>query len=64
MYRGPLNDANPHLITFYRWLQKGLTTDLKMKNNERLFYQHRSRFNELVATGGRTPPKVNRFGTT
>jgi DNA adenine methylase len=46
-----LNDANPHLINFYRWLQKGLTADLKMENNERLFYRHRTRFNELVAGG-------------
>ena len=46
-----LNDANPHLINFYRWLQKGLKTDLKMENNERLFYRQRTRFNELVADG-------------
>src|ERR1700730_5392458 len=39
-----LNDANPHLINFYRWLQKGLTANLKMENNERLFYRHRTRF--------------------
>jgi DNA adenine methylase len=49
--RALLNDANPHLINFYWWLQKGLRIDLKMENNERLFYQHRVRFNELVASG-------------
>jgi hypothetical protein len=49
--RALLNDANPHLINFYRWLQKGLKTDLKMENNERLFYRQRTRFNELVANG-------------
>src|ERR1700682_2310374 len=49
--RALLNDANPHLINFYRWLQKGLNTDLKMENNERLFYRQRTRFNELVAHG-------------
>ena len=49
--RALLNDANPHLINFYRWLQRGLTADLKMENNERLFYRHRTRFNELVADG-------------
>src|ERR1700682_6565026 len=27
--RALLNDANPHLINFYRWLQKGLKTDLE-----------------------------------
>src|ERR1700724_2791364 len=49
--RALLNDANPHLINFYRWLQQGLTTDLQMENNERLFYRQRSRFNELIANG-------------
>jgi DNA adenine methylase len=49
--RALLNDANPHLINFYRWLQKGLSTDLKMENNEQLFYRQRTRFNELVANG-------------
>jgi len=34
--RALLNDANPHHINFYRRLQRGLTTDLKMENNERL----------------------------
>jgi DNA adenine methylase len=47
--RALVNDANPHLINFYRWLQRGLNTDLRMENNERLFYRHRNRFNELVA---------------
>jgi DNA adenine methylase len=46
-----LNDANPHLIDFYRWLRKGLRIDLRMENNERLFYAHRDRFNALLASG-------------
>jgi DNA adenine methylase len=46
-----LNDANPHLINFYRWLQQGLRVDLTMENDETLFYQHRDRFNALLATG-------------
>jgi len=46
-----LNDANPHLINFYRWLQRGLRTDLAMQNSERLFYRHRNRFNALLAEG-------------
>src|SRR6266446_184352 len=31
--------------------EKGLKTDLRMENNERLFYRQRTRFNELVANG-------------
>ncbi|MQA30757.1 MAG: Dam family site-specific DNA-(adenine-N6)-methyltransferase [Luteitalea sp.] len=49
--RALLNDANPHLINFYRWLKRGLTTDIRMENNEKLFYRHRDRFNELVTHG-------------
>jgi DNA adenine methylase len=47
--RALLNDANPHLINFYHWLQRGLHVDLTMENNEDLFYKHRKRFNALLA---------------
>lgn len=46
-----LNDVNPHLISFYRWIQRGLRIDLQMENDERLFYAHRERFNSLLASG-------------
>ena len=46
-----LNDANPHLVNFYRWLQRGLRTDIEMANDETLFYRHRERFNALLASG-------------
>lgn len=49
--RALLNDANPHLINFYRWLQKGLRIDLRMENDEALFYRHRDRFNALLTSG-------------
>jgi DNA adenine methylase len=49
--RALLNDANPHLINFYRWLQRGLQVDLAMENREQLFYAHRRRFNQLLAEG-------------
>lgn len=49
--RAVLNDINPHLINFYRWLQRGLTIDLPMENAEALFYQYRERFNALLANG-------------
>lgn len=44
-----LNDANPHLINFYRHLQAGFQVTLEMENDSELFYQHRERFNELIA---------------
>src|SRR3977135_3547562 len=49
--RALLNDANPHLINFYRWLQKGLRVDLRMENDETQFYRHRERFNRLLVNG-------------
>ena len=49
--RALANDANPHLIHFYRWLQNGLKIDLPMENDEALFYRHRDRFNALLAAG-------------
>ena len=49
-----LNDSNPHLINFYRWLQKGLRVDLTMENDEALFYRLRNRFNALLGSGKST----------
>jgi DNA adenine methylase len=48
--RALLNDANPHLINFYWWLARGLKIDMPMQNEERQFYSHRDRFNELLRT--------------
>ena len=46
-----LNDANPHLVNFYTWLQRGLQIRIPMENDESLFYRHRDRFNDLLASG-------------
>jgi len=43
-----LNDVNPHLINFYLQVKRGLKLDIEMRNNERLFYRHRDRFNQLI----------------
>jgi DNA adenine methylase len=43
-----LNDINPHLINFYRHLQNGLKMRVSMRNDEKLFYRHRERFNRLI----------------
>jgi DNA adenine methylase len=52
--RALINDINPHVINFYRWLKRGLTTSLVMTNNEREYYAHRERFNQLLANGKTT----------
>ncbi len=49
--RAWLNDLNPHLINFYRWLQRGLRIDIPLANDSDLFYAHRARFNALLEDG-------------
>ena len=49
--RALLNDANPHLINFYRWLKKGLRVTIQTENDEALFYMQRERFNALLRAG-------------
>ena len=49
--RALLNDINPHVVNFYRWLKRGLTTSLVMTNNERQYYEHREHFNQLLRDG-------------
>jgi DNA adenine methylase len=49
--RALLNDSNPHLIAFYRWLKRGLAIDIPMRNNEQYYYRCRARFNTLLDEG-------------
>jgi DNA adenine methylase len=50
--RALLNDVNPHLVNFYRWLKRGFRADVEMRNNERHFYRARARFNALLRGDG------------
>jgi DNA adenine methylase len=43
-----LNDMNPHLINFYRWINIGLHPTIDMRNDKDLYYAHRERFNALI----------------
>jgi DNA adenine methylase len=49
--RALLNDVNPHLVAFYRALARGLEVTVRLDNDEKLFYAHRERFNELLRQG-------------
>ena len=49
--RALLNDANPHLINFYRWLQRGFVADIEMRNAEDFYNRQRRRFNALLRSG-------------
>ena len=46
-----LNDINPHLINFFRWVSKGLEIEIDMRNDKELYYAHRTRFNQLIEQG-------------
>lgn len=49
--RAMLNDVNSHVVNFYRWLKRGLKTDIVMRNDATIYYANRVRFNELLANG-------------
>lgn len=52
--RALLNDANPHLVAFYRWLQRGLdvrATGITFANERTVYAQNRTRFNDLIRQG-------------
>jgi DNA adenine methylase len=48
--RALLNDVNPHIVNFYRWLKRGLKTRVAMKNEAATYYANRVRFNELLSS--------------
>jgi DNA adenine methylase len=49
--RALLNDANPHLMSFYTWIQRGMRCSVPMENAAEVYYAHRARFNDLVSAG-------------
>lgn len=49
-----LNDVNPHLISFYRWVKRGLRfdeVDVRLEYDRHVFQMNRARFNDLIARG-------------
>jgi DNA adenine methylase len=49
--RALLNDISPHACNFYRRLMAGFRPAIEMRNDERLYYRHRARFNQLISGG-------------
>ena len=52
--RAVLNDSNPHLISFYKWLQYGLepaATGVIFGNERKVYDANRRRFNDLIEDG-------------
>ena len=56
--RALLNDVNPHLINFYRWLWRGFVIEMPLENDADEFYRCRDRFNTLVAVGEDDGPEA------
>ncbi|HKO36610.1 MAG TPA: Dam family site-specific DNA-(adenine-N6)-methyltransferase [Pyrinomonadaceae bacterium] len=56
--RALLNDRNPHLINFYRQIQRGLRMSIDLRYDAALFYAHRTWFNEMVLNGGTKSPEA------
>ncbi|MFB3852618.1 MAG: DNA adenine methylase [Vicinamibacterales bacterium] len=54
--RALLNDANRHLIAFYRQLKRGLKISVRMANDEQFYYKQRERFNRLLEQGREETP--------
>jgi DNA adenine methylase len=49
--RALLNDLNPYVISFYRWLKRGLTVSIEMENESLCYYRQREKFNALRRLG-------------
>src|SRR5512140_642650 len=47
--RALVNDINPHLVNFYRWVKRGLRIDEPLHNDAGAFYASRDRFNALLS---------------
>ena len=53
-----LNDINPHVINFYKCLQKGLKLEIDTKNMREFYYAQRVEFNRLIQSGEADTPKA------
>lgn len=49
--RALVNDINSHLISFYRWLKRGLVIPFAMSNSRTFYDLARARFNRLLTVG-------------
>lgn len=59
--RAVLNDANPHLVNFYRCVKAGTLGAVPRDNEREAFGQHRARFNALARAGQHTSESAALF---
>jgi DNA adenine methylase len=53
-----LNDINPHVVNFYKCLQKGLKLEIEVQNEREFYYAQRVEFNRLIQAGKSNTPKA------
>ena len=53
-----LNDISPHVINFYKCLQKGLKLEIDTENIRDFYYAQRVEFNRLIQVGEADTPKA------
>ncbi len=53
-----LNDINPHVVNFYKCLQRGLKLDIEVQNEREFYYTQRVEFNRLIQLGKSNTPKA------
>ncbi len=56
--RALLADVNPHLINFYRCLQRGEPIEVRGENERESFDRSRARFNDLIRAGEAEGPEA------
>ena len=57
-HKALLNDINPHVVNFYKCLQKGLKLEIDVKNDREFYYAQRIEFNRLIQSGQAESPKA------
>lgn len=53
-----VNDANPHLVNFYRQVQRGLIMDIPYSHDEQDYYNARDEFNKNITSGDIWSPRM------
>ncbi|MEI6330343.1 MAG: Dam family site-specific DNA-(adenine-N6)-methyltransferase [Pseudanabaena sp. ELA645] len=57
-HKALLNDINPHVVNFYKCLQKGLKLEIDVKNDREFYYAQRVEFNRIIQSGQAESPKA------
>lgn len=56
-----INDANYHLINFFKWLRRGLVASITPDNSEEVYWAYRQWFNQMINTDGGADSHVTAY---